>query len=121
MNAKPISFVVVALLAAGILWFVHSSMVREGVPQIEAAVRQEVVALSISHDKLHTLQLGHASQWHTKTRDDLVTGYFVFSASYLGAPAEIRVSWSKADTNSPIDKIEKTGTYQEPETLWSRK
>src|SRR5208282_2468511 len=82
----------------------HWMMVRGGVPQIEIAVRNEVASLSSSNATLHTLQLdattGRQISWN------LLTGHFTFSGSYSSQPCDIVVSWSKVDTNAPIDNIQ---------------
>jgi hypothetical protein len=125
MRATTVQYIVLVLVAIACAWSIHFSIEHSGIPawvhQSEAVVRGEVLTLSSSQDKLHTLQLDRALQWHKTKLNGVVMGYIVFSASYLGAPAKIRVSWSKADTNMPIDKIEKTSASEEPTLLWSRK
>ena len=124
MRATTVQYIVLVLVAIACAWSIHFSIEHSGIPawvhQSEAAVREEVLTISSSQDKLHTLQLDRALQWHKTKLNGVVMGYIVFSASYLGAPAEIRVSWSKADTNMPIDKIERISASEQT-LLWSRK
>ena len=111
-------FIVLAFIACLFL-FVHWMMVRGGIPQIETAVRSEVALLSSSNATLHTLQLEATTRRQISW--DLLTGHFTFSGSYSSQPCDIIVSWSKVDTNAPIDNIQVKTAQHEPEMLWSRK
>jgi len=112
--------VLIVLAFIGCLFlFAHFMMARGGVPQIEAAVRSEVSSLSSSNMPLRTLQLEATTKRQISW--DLLTGHLTFSGSYSGQPCDVIVSWSKVDTNAPIDNIQVKTAQDEPEIIWSRK
>jgi hypothetical protein len=121
MRNNPILFFGVILFGGCLFFYVHRFMVREGVPQIEAAVRQEVVSVALTNGSLHSLELGRVTRTHTIDSGVAMTGYFQFDGSYSNQSWDVLVYWRKADTNAPIDKIEIGSTYQELRTIWSRK
>ena len=121
MFNKPIVFWGMMLFAACFLLLIHWSMVREGIPQIEAAVRQQAASLSRSQESLSSLQLGRMTRMRTVGSGVSMTGYFQFDDDYSNQSWDVFVSWRKAETNAPIDKIEIGSTYRELKTIWSRK
>ena len=92
-------------------------MVRQGFPQVEAAVRRQVVSLARTDESLRSLELGRMRVAHVNYSG---AGYFQFEGSYSNQSWPIVVSWSKADTNLPIDTI-KVGSIYHGRTIWSRK
>jgi hypothetical protein len=121
MRTNPIFIYGVLIAAAALLICIRLSMIREGVPQIETAVRQELVSLASSNAALHSLTIERATRTHMVGSGIEMTGYFQFDGSYSNESWDVFVSWRKADTNSPIDKIEIGSTDRELRTLWSRK
>ena len=119
VSRSVIRAVIVLFFIACLILFANWTMLRAGVPQIETAVRKEVASLSSSNATLRTLQLG------TTTKREIhwgfLTGYFIFSGSYSNQSCDVDVSWSKVDTNAPIDKIEVKTINREPKIIWSRK
>ena len=93
---------------------------RAGIPQIEAAVRREASSLSLSDASLHSLQLDRVTRTHMSESGGAIGGYFQFDGSYSNESWDVLVSWRKADTNAPIDKIEIRSTDQELRTIWVR-
>jgi len=108
------------IFVGSLFLYVHWSMVSEGVPQIEAAVRREAVSLARTNDILQSLELGRATRTRTVGSGIEMTGYFQFEGSYSNESWDVLVMWRTADTNAPIDKIELHCTSQEPKIIWSR-
>jgi hypothetical protein len=109
------------LLVGSFFLYIHWFEVKEGVPQIEAAVRRQVSSLASTNDVLHSLELGRVTRTRMVDSGVAMTGYFQFDGSYSNQSWDIFVSWRKADSNAPIDKIEIGSTDKELRKIWSRK
>jgi hypothetical protein len=120
--SKPLFWLFMALILCFML-VMHWFSVRDGIPQIKAAVLREAASLSRSEDSLRSLDLGRITRTRYEVRDSdsAITGYFQFDGSYSNQSWDVFVYWRKADSNAPIDKIEIGSTYQELRTIWSRK
>jgi hypothetical protein len=121
MNGRVFFRVGLLALVVSIFALVHWDMARNGVPQIELAVRREAAALARTDDSLHSLELGQTTKRRIVGSGVDLTGDFWFDGSYSNQSWDVVVYWRKSDTNAPIDKIEVCSTYQEPQTIWSRK
>ena len=119
--SKPVFW---ALMLLGLCLFLFGEWEsrRNGIPQIEQAVRLEAASLSHTDELLRSLELGRITRSsYSVYHDGRITGYIQFDGSYSNESWDIGVSWSKADTNALIDKITVGSTYQEPKIIWSRK
>ena len=121
MSVRRIYALGLLIVAGSIILYARWWMIRERIPQLETAVRQEVVSLASSNVALHSLTLGQATRTHMVGSGVEMTGYFQFDGSYSNQSWDVIVKWRKADTNAPIDKIELHSTDQEPKIIWSRK
>jgi hypothetical protein len=88
---------------------------------LEAPVRQEINSLSGSQELLRSLRLGPVAGTYVAGRDVSMTGYFQFDGVYANQSCRVFVTWHRADTNAPIDRIEIGGAAKELRTIWSRK
>ena len=120
MCRKLIILFGVMLFAECILLLIHGSMVRKGVPQIQAAVRREIASLPGSQDSFRSLHLGGLTKTYVAGSGVSMTGYFQFDGDYLSQSCHVYVIWSNADTNAPIDKIEISGTSKKLREIWTR-
>ena len=111
----------VMLLAVGYVVLLHRSVVREADPQIETAVRQEINSLSNSQESLRSLRVGSVTRTYVVGSEVSMTGYFEFTGVYSSQSCRIFITWRKADTNAPIDKIAIASTSKEPTMIWSRR
>jgi len=121
LRTRAIFFFGVMLVTACSFIYFNGIMAREGIPQIELAIRQETASLAATNESLHSLDLGHETRAHWKGRGALMTGDFHFHGSYSNQPECIFVSWNQADTNLPVDTIQVGSTFQELRTIWYRK
>jgi hypothetical protein len=118
---KSVFWLFMALILCFML-VIYWVSVRDGIPQIEQAVRRQVISLSRSEESLRSLELGRTTRTRYKIyNDDMITGYFQLDGSYSNQSCDVWVYWQKADTNSPIDTIKVSIDNQELRTIWSRK
>ena len=121
MTSKYLFFVF-CLIWFGILAFsVDRAFIREGVPQIERAVRHEIDSLVLTNESLRSLRVGRLSEQRMVGNGIKLTGTFYYEGSYSNESWDIAVRWRKSDTNAPIDKIEICSTDQTNRPIWTRK
>jgi hypothetical protein len=123
-NALEIPLFLVAVIGVFVITTLPT-VLRHGheraVIALEAPVRQELNSLSGSLELLRSLRLGPVTETYAVGSGASMTGYFQFDGVYSNQSCRIYVTWHKADTNAPIDKIEIGGASKELRTIWSRK
>jgi len=117
MSAKRIYVVGIMFMAGCLILFGTLSLIHEGVPKVEAAVHAEVDSLVLTDESLRSLKLERLSGARVVDSGINMKGAFYYDGTFSNQSWNITVSWHRSDTNSPIDRIEISSTYQEPKTI----
>jgi len=121
IRTRAIFFLGVMLVTVCSFIYFNGIAARDGIPQIELAVRRQAASLAGTNESLRSLELGRETRAHREGGGASMTGDFHFHGSYSNQPECIFVSWRQADTNSPVDTIQVGSTFQELRTIWYRK